>query len=79
MYRDNRKRTKWRIPLVAAALILPFSTLGNAAMADEPMLVEDAESINQPGMTEAGTTSPSAIGGTQTVEEYDPGALSETQ
>lgn len=77
MYRDNRKRTKWMIPLVAAALILPFSTLGNAAMADEPMLVEDAESINQPGMTEAGTTSPSAIGGTQTVEENAPEEMGE--
>lgn len=77
MYRDNRKRTKWMIPLVAAALILPFSTLGNAAMADEPMLVEDAESINQPGMAEAGTTSPSAIGGTQTVEENAPEEMGE--
>ena len=66
MYRNNRKRTKWMIPLVAAALILPFSTLGNAAMADEPMLVEDAESINQPGMAAARTTSPSAIDGTHT-------------
>lgn len=77
MYRDNRKRTKWMIPLVAAALILPFSTLGNAAMADEPMLVEDAESINQPGMAAAGTTTPSAIGGTQTVEENAPEEMGE--
>lgn len=79
MYRDNRKRTKWMIPLVAAALILPFSTLGNAAMADEPMLVEDAESINQPGMAAARTTSPSAIDGTQTGISDETGGLTYKQ
>lgn len=62
MYGKKWKRTKWMIPLLAASLIMPFSSMGKAAMANEqPVTAEESGQFHRPVTNTARATSPGGL------------------